>query len=99
MKIQHELTAWEHGAISLGLQRLEESWLSDPSVKPIAKEHMRHLRKVINGASAVVTDEKQPAAACEMCGGWTGQGGMSQHRDAETPVHGRIGCTCSRSRI
>jgi len=35
-----------------------------------------------------------PAAACPRCGGWTGSGGMSQHRNSKTPVLGRTGCTC-----
>lgn len=34
-----------------------------------------------------------PAAACFVCGGWTGHGGMSQHRDTTTPVLDRVGCT------
>ncbi len=36
-----------------------------------------------------------PAAACGRCGGWTGHGGMSQHRFSEEKVLGRTGCTCS----
>jgi len=38
-----------------------------------------------------------PAAACKRCGGWTSFGGMSQHRDSETPVMGRTGCTCFKA--
>lgn len=34
-----------------------------------------------------------PAAACRVCGGWTSQGGMSQHAEAVEPVMGRTGCT------
>ena len=34
-----------------------------------------------------------PAAACQQCGGWTSQGGMSQHSKAVEPVDGRTGCT------
>lgn len=37
-----------------------------------------------------------PAAACRRCGGWTARGGMSQHSDAEKPVHGRTGCKCHK---
>ena len=37
--------------------------------------------------------ENIPAAACGRCGGWTTQGGMSQHGKATVPVLGRIGCT------
>ena len=39
-----------------------------------------------------------PAAACNFCGGWTGFGGMSGHRDATEPVQGRTGCTCNKSK-
>lgn len=35
-----------------------------------------------------------PAAACGVCGGWTGHGGMSQHANSSEPVDGRTGCTC-----
>ncbi len=36
---------------------------------------------------------KIPAAACQQCGGWTSQGGMSQHSKAVRPVMDRTGCT------
>ena len=35
-----------------------------------------------------------PAAACRRCGGWTTQGGMSQHGTSNVPVMGRTGCDC-----
>jgi len=35
-----------------------------------------------------------PVAACPRCGGWTSQGGMSQHALSAVPVQGRTGCTC-----
>jgi hypothetical protein len=35
-----------------------------------------------------------PAAACQVCGGWTSHGGMSQHAASREPVQGRCGCDC-----
>lgn len=40
-----------------------------------------------------------PAAACPKCGGWTSQGGMSQHANATAPVMGRKGCTCNKAKV
>lgn len=34
-----------------------------------------------------------PAAACILCGGWTSQGGCSQHSSSLVPVNGRTGCS------
>lgn len=42
-------------------------------------------------------DIETPAAACPRCGGWTPNGGMAQHSLSNSPVMGRIGCTCHRS--
>ena len=40
-----------------------------------------------------------PAAACNRCGGWTGFGGMSQHRESARKVLGRTGCVCNNSKL
>jgi hypothetical protein len=37
-----------------------------------------------------------PAAACGVCGGWTGYGGMSQYEYSDVPEYGRTGCVCYR---
>lgn len=38
-----------------------------------------------------------PAAACGVCGGWTGHGGMSHYAHSTEPVDGRTGCTCGKA--